>query len=89
MNQLNLRFIKMCIKSMKAILLYKQDQHINTCKHSNQMINSERVIDDPTDEEDSGEDEDLPTRTTIKRQAQQLVDAKTKRKQGKRKKGKK
>ena len=41
------------------------------------------------DEEDSGEDEDVLTRQNIKRQAQQLVDAKNRRKVAKRKKTKK
>lgn len=43
----------------------------------------------PSDDEDSGEDEDIPTRQNIKRQAQQLIDAKNRRKVAKRKKTKK
>ena len=39
-----------------------------------------------SDDEDSGEDEDIPTRNAIKKQSQQIVDAKTRRRPGKRKK---
>ena len=42
-----------------------------------------------TDDEDSGEDEDIVSRNNIKRQAQQLVDSKTRRKAGRKKKTKK
>ena len=42
-----------------------------------------------TDEEDSGEDEDIMTRTTLKRQSQQIIDQKTKRKAFRKKKTKK
>ena len=39
-----------------------------------------------TDEDDSGEDEDIPNRNSIKKQSQQIMDAKTRRRPGKRKK---
>jgi len=38
------------------------------------------------DDEDSGEDEDIPTRNAIKKQSQQIIDSKTRRRPGKRKK---
>jgi len=40
-----------------------------------------------TEDEDSGEDEDIPTRQTLKRASQQIVESKTRRgRPGKRKK---
>lgn len=38
------------------------------------------------DDEDSGEDEDIPTRNVLKKQSQQIIESKTRRRPGKRKK---